>query len=183
MFTFKKLGAVLVVLLLVVGVTPIFAFAADCGCCKCTCSCTCSCDGAKGKVQPAPAGTVTEESVKKETERVTDAHMWEDNRKQYNGYLLQLADAFSNSAKNSGFSVKTTHWKTDQCEVVEQQFTRNGWMLKLQYCFNSNGFFEDCHPVWLYHDDNLINSGKDWNGWSWSSSQTIYELLDMLSKI
>ena len=119
-----------------------------------------------------------------ETKRVTDAHMQEDNRKQYSGYMMQLADALESSAKNSGFTVTTKSWRANggDYSVVQQEFSRNGWTLKIQYRYN-NGFMDNCHPVWLAHNGSPLNSDEEWYGWAWSSSQTIYELLDMLSKL
>ena len=119
-----------------------------------------------------------------ETKRVTDAHMQEDNRKQYSGYMMQLADTLESSAKNSGFTVTTKSWRANggDYNVVQQEFSRNGWTLKIQYRYN-NGFMDSCHPVWLAHNGSPLNSGEEWDGWAWSSSQTIYELLDMLSKV
>ena len=170
---------------------PIAVAAATCSCCKCNCcNCGCGCSGScscsgKGQVQPAQPAP-SEDAIKAETRRVTDAHMQEDNRSQFNGYMMKLADAFKSSAENSGFTVNTQSWKTatgGDHYVVQQEFSRKGWTLKIQYRFNGNGFMDECHPVWLSHNGNQINSGEEWGGWSWSTSQTIYELLDMLSKI
>lgn len=154
------------------------------GCGGTSSSSSSSTGSASNQVQPSL--TANEEAVKAETKRVTDAHMWEDNRRSYNGYLLQLADAFSSSAKNSGFEVKTSSWAEihgANYTIVEQEFSKNNWTLKIQYQFGSSGFFDDCSPVWLFHNGLMISSGEDYNGWAWSSSQTIYELLDMISKL
>ena len=158
--------------------------------CQCQCNCNCTCNGgssnkASGNTsnQVQPAGE-TEKTVMTETKRVTDAHAREDNRKQYSGYKMQLADALESSAKNSGFTVVTKTWKATggDYDVVQQEFSRNNWTLKIQYRYN-NGFLDSCHPVWLAHNGTPLNSGNEWDGWAWSSSQTLYELLDMLSKL
>lgn len=158
--------------------------------CQCQCNCNCTCNGgssnkASGNTsnQVQPAGEA-EKTVMTETKRVTDAHAREDNRKQYSGYKMQLADALENSAKNSGFTVVTKTWKATggDYDVVQQEFSRNNWTLKIQYRYN-NGFLDSCHPVWLAHNGTPLNSGNEWDGWAWSSSQTLYELLDMLSKL
>ena len=165
------------------------AYTSNCQC-QCNCNCTCTCNGgssnkASGNTsnQVQPAGE-TEKTVMTETKRVTDAHAREDNRKQYSGYKMQLADALESSAKNSGFTVVTKTWKATggDYDVVQQEFSRNNWTLKIQYRYN-NGFLDSCHPVWLAHNGTPLNSGEEWDGWAWSSSQTLYELLDMLSKL
>ena len=165
------------------------AYTSNCQC-QCNCNCTCTCNGgssnkASGDTgsQVQPAGE-KEKSVMAETKRVTDAHIREDNRKQYSGYKMQLADALESSAKNSGFTVVTKTWKATggDYDVVQQEFSRNNWTLKIQYRYN-NGFLDSCHPVWLAHNGTPLNSGEEWDGWAWSSSQTLYELLDMLSKL
>lgn len=165
------------------------AYTSNCQC-QCNCNCTCTCNGgssnkASGNTsnQVQPAGEA-EKTVMTETKRVTDAHAREDNRKQYSGYKMQLADALENSAKNSGFTVVTKTWKATggDYDVVQQEFSRNNWTLKIQYRYN-NGFLDSCHPVWLAHNGTPLNSGNEWDGWAWSSSQTLYELLDMLSKL
>ena len=156
--------------------------------CSCTCNCTCGCNSssnkdsaASGQIQPAAE---KEKAIMAETKRVTEAHAKEDNRKQYSGYKMQLADALESSAKNSGFTVVTKTWKatSGNYDVVQQEFSRNNWTLKIQYRYN-NGFLDSCHPVWLAHNGTPLNSGEEWDGWAWSSSQTLYELLDMLSKL
>ena len=154
--------------------------------CNCNCNCNCgTCNKASGNTsnQIQPAGE-KEKAVMAETKRVTDAHAREDNRKQYSGYKMQLADALESSAKNSGFTVVTKTWKATggDYDVVQQEFSRNNWTLKIQYRYN-NGFLDSCHPVWLAHNGTPLNSGEEWDGWAWSSSQTLYELLDMLSKL
>ena len=160
--------------------------------CQCQCNCNCTCTGNGGSSNKAsgntsnqvqPAGEA-EKTVMTETKRVTDAHAREDNRKQYSGYKMQLADALESSAKNSGFTVVTKTWKATggDYDVVQQEFSRNNWTLKIQYRYN-NGFLDSCHPVWLAHNGTPLNSGNEWDGWAWSSSQTLYELLDMLSKL
>ena len=165
------------------------AYTSNCQC-QCNCNCTCTCNGgfsnkASGNTsnQVQPAGEA-EKTVMTETKRVTDAHAREDNRKQYSGYKMQLADALESSAKNSGFTVVTKTWKATggDYDVVQQEFSRNNWTLKIQYRYN-NGFLDSCHPVWLAHNGTPLNSGNEWDGWAWSSSQTLYELLDMLSKL
>ena len=165
------------------------AYTSNCKC-QCNCNCTCTCNGgssnkASGNTsnQVQPAGEA-EKTVMTETKRVTDAHAREDNRKQYSGYKMQLADALESSAKNSGFTVVTKTWKATggDYDVVQQEFSRNNWTLKIQYRYN-NGFLDSCHPVWLAHNGTPLNSGNEWDGWAWSSSQTLYELLDMLSKL
>lgn len=165
------------------------AYTSSCQC-QCNCNCTCTCNGgssnkASGNTsnQVQPAGEA-EKTVMTETKRVTDAHAREDNRKQYSGYKMQLADALESSAKNSGFTVVTKTWKATggDYDVVQQEFSRNNWTLKIQYRYN-NGFLDSCHPVWLAHNGTPLNSGNEWDGWAWSSSQTLYELLDMLSKL
>ena len=165
------------------------AYTSNCQC-QCNCNCTCTCNGgssnkASGNTsnQVQPAGEA-EKTVMTETKRVTDAHAREDNRKQYSGYKMQLADALESSAKNSGFTVVTKTWKATggDYDVVQQEFSRNNWTLKIQYRYN-NGFLDSCHPVWLTHNGTPLNSGNEWDGWAWSSSQTLYELLDMLSKL
>lgn len=165
------------------------AYTSNCQC-QCNCNCTCTCNGgssnkASGNTsnQVQPAGEA-EKTVMTETKRVTDAHAREDNRKQYSGYKMQLADALESSAKNSGFTVVTKTWKATggDYDVVQQEFSRNNWTLKIQYRYN-NGFLDSCHPVWLAHNGTPLNSGNEWGGWAWSSSQTLYELLDMLSKL
>lgn len=165
------------------------AYTSNCQC-QCNCNCTCTCNGgssnkASGNTsnQVQPAGEA-EKTVMTETKRVTDAHAREDNRKQYSGYKMQLADALESSAKNSGFTVVTKTWKATggDYDVVQQEFSRNNWTLKIQYRYH-NGFLDSCHPVWLAHNGTPLNSGEEWDGWAWSSSQTLYELLDMLSKL
>ena len=165
------------------------AYTSNCQC-QCNCNCTCTCNGgssnkASGNTsnQVQPAGEA-EKTVMTETKRVTDAHAREDNRKQYSGYKMQLADALESSAKNSGFTVVTKTWKATggDYDVVQQEFSRNNWTLKIQYRYN-NGFLDSCHPVWLAHNGTPLNSRNEWDGWAWSSSQTLYELLDMLSKL
>ena len=165
------------------------AYTSNCKC-QCNCNCTCTCNGgssnkASGNTsnQVQPAGEA-EKTVMTETKRVTDAHAREDNRKQYSGYKMQLADALESSAKNSGFTVVTKTWKATggDYDVVQQEFSRNNWTLKIQYRYNK-GFLDSCHPVWLAHNGTPLNSGNEWDGWAWSSSQTLYELLDMLSKL
>ena len=165
------------------------AYTSNCQC-QCNCNCTCTCNGgfsnkASGNTsnQVQPAGEA-EKTVMTETKRVTDAHAREDNRKQYSGYKMQLADALESSAKNSGFTVVAKTWKATggDYDVVQQEFSRNNWTLKIQYRYN-NGFLDSCHPVWLAHNGTPLNSGNEWDGWAWSSSQTLYELLDMLSKL
>lgn len=165
------------------------AYTSNCQC-QCNCNCTCTCNGGSSNKasentsnQVQPAGEA-EKTVMTETKRVTDAHAREDNRKQYSGYKMQLADALESSAKNSGFTVVTKTWKATggDYDVVQQEFSRNNWTLKIQYRYN-NGFLDSCHPVWLAHNGTPLNSGEEWDGWAWSSSQTLYELLDMLSKL
>ena len=157
---------------------------------SCQCNCACTCNGGSGNKasgntsnQIQPAGE-KEKAVMAETKRVTDAHIREDNRKQYSGYKMQLADALESSAKNSGFTVVTKTWKATggDYDVVQQEFSRNNWTLKIQYRYN-NGFLDSCHPVWLAHNGTPLNSVEEGDGWAWYSSQTIYELLDMLSKL
>ena len=181
-------GAVAIALVIFFSVPTSSAKAAYSSCqCSCNCNCNCNsgtCNKASGNDsnQIQPAGE-KEKTVMAETKRVTDAHIREDNRKQYSGYKMQLADALESSAKNSGFTVVTKTWKATggNYDVVQQEFSRNNWTLKIQYRYN-NGFLDSCHPVWLAHNGTPLNSGEEWDGWAWSSSQTIYELLDMLSK-
>ena len=110
--------------------------------CSCTCNCTCGCNSssnkdsaASGQIQPAAE---KEKAIMAETKRVTEAHAKEDNRKQYSGYMMQLADALESSAKNSGFTVVTKSWKATggDYNVVQQEFSRNNWTLKIQYRYN-----------------------------------------------
>lgn len=184
----KMIKIAIAIMLVVLFSMPADAKAANCSCCKCSCTCNCTCDcncnkncNTGNQVQPAAE---QEKAVMAETKRVTDAHMQEDNRKQYSGYMMQLADTLESSAKNSGFTVTTKSWRANggDYNVVQQEFSRNGWTLKIQYRYN-NGFMDSCHPVWLAHNGSPLNSGEEWDGWAWSSSQTIYELLDMLSKV
>ena len=184
----KMIKIAIAIMLVVLFSMPADAKAANCSCCKCSCTCNCTCDcncnkncNTNNQVQPAAE---KEKAVMAETKRVTDAHMQEDNRKQYSGYMMQLADTLESSAKNSGFTVTTKSWRANggDYNVVQQEFSRNGWTLKIQYRYN-NGFMDSCHPVWLAHNGSPLNSGEEWDGWAWSSSQTIYELLDMLSKV
>ena len=187
---FKAIVAVaLVIFFLMPTSSAKAAYTSNCQC-QCNCNCTCTCNGgssnkASGNTsnQVQPAGEA-EKTVMTETKRVTDAHAREDNRKQYSGYKMQLADALESSAKNSGFTVVTKTWKATggDYDVVQQEFSRNNWTLKIQYRYN-NGFLDSCHPVWLAHNGTPLNSGEEWDGWAWSSSQTLYELLDMLSKL
>lgn len=182
-------GAVAIALVIFFSVPTSSAKAAYSSCqCSCNCNCNCNsgtCNKASGNDsnQIQPAGE-KEKTVMAETKRVTDAHIREDNRKQYSGYKMQLADALESSAKNSGFTVVTKTWKATggNYDVVQQEFSRNNWTLKIQYRYN-NGFLDSCHPVWLAHNGTPLNSGEEWDGWAWSSSQTLYELLDMLSKL
>ena len=182
-------GAVAIALVIFFSVPTSSAKAAYSSCqCSCNCNCNCNngtCNKTSGNAsnQIQPAGE-KEKSVMAETKRVTDAHIREDNRKQYSGYKMQLADALESSAKNSGFTVVTKTWKATggNYDVVQQEFSRNNWTLKIQYRYN-NGFLDSCHPVWLAHNGTPLNSGEEWDGWAWSSSQTLYELLDMLSKL
>lgn len=186
---FKAVVAVALVFFFSVPTNTKAAYTSNCQC-QCNCNCTCTCNGgssnkASGNTsnQVQPAGEA-EKTVMTETKRVTDAHAREDNRKQYSGYKMQLADALESSAKNSGFTVVTKTWKatSGDYDVVQQEFSRNNWTLKIQYRYN-NGFLDSCHPVWLAHNGTPLNSGNEWDGWAWSSSQTLYELLDMLSKL
>ena len=186
---FKAVVAVALVFFFSVPTNTTAAYTSNCQC-QCNCNCTCTCNGgssnkASGNTsnQVQPAGEA-EKTVMTETKRVTDAHAREDNRKQYSGYKMQLADALESSAKNSGFTVVTKTWKatSGDYDVVQQEFSRNNWTLKIQYRYN-NGFLDSCHPVWLAHNGTPLNSGNEWDGWAWSSSQTLYELLDMLSKL
>lgn len=186
---FKAVVAVALVIFFSVPTNTKAAYTSNCQC-QCNCNCTYTCnDGSGNKAsgdtgsQVQPAGE-KEKSVMAETKRVTDAHIREDNRKQYSGYKMQLADALESSAKNSGFTVVTKTWKATggDYDVVQQEFSRNNWTLKIQYRYN-NGFLDSCHPVWLAHNGTPLNSGEEWDGWAWSSSQTLYELLDMLSKL
>lgn len=184
---FKGLVAIALVIFFSMPTSPAKAAYSSCQC-SCNCNCNCNsgtCNKASGNAsnQIQPAGE-KEKAVMAETKRVTDAHAREDNRKQYSGYKMQLADALESSAKNSGFTVVTKTWKATggNYDVVQQEFSRNNWTLKIQYRYN-NGFLDSCHPVWLAHNGTPLNSGEEWDGWAWSSSQTIYELLDMLSKL
>lgn len=186
---FKAVVAVALVIFFSVPTNTKAAYTSNCQC-QCNCNCTYTCnDGSGNKAsgntsnQVQPAGEA-EKTVMTETKRVTDAHAREDNRKQYSGYKMQLADALESSAKNSGFTVVTKTWKATggDYDVVQQEFSRNNWTLKIQYRYN-NGFLDSCHPVWLAHNGTPLNSGNEWDGWAWSSSQTLYELLDMLSKL
>lgn len=182
-------GVVAIALVIFFSVPTSSAKAAYSSCqCSCNCNCNCNsgtCNKASGNAsnQIQPAGE-KEKAVMAETKRVTEAHAKEDNRKQYSGYKMQLADALESSAKNSGFTVVTKTWKATggNYDVVQQEFSRNNWTLKIQYRYN-NGFLDSCHPVWLAHNGTPFNSGEEWDGWAWSSSQTLYELLDMLSKL
>lgn len=186
---FKAVVAVALVIFFSVPTNTKAAYTSNCQC-QCNCNCTCTCNGGSGNKasgdtggQVQPAGE-KEKAVMAETKRVTDAHASEDNRKQYSGYKMQLADTLESSAKNSGFTVVTKTWKSTSgdYDVVQQEFSRNNWTLKIQYRYN-NGFLDSCHPVWLAHNGTPLNSGNEWDGWAWSSSQTLYELLDMLSKL
>lgn len=184
---FKGLVAIALVIFFSVPTSSAKAAYSSCQC-SCNCNCNCNsgtCNKASGNAsnQIQPAGE-KEKAVMAETKRVTEAHAKEDNRKQYSGYKMQLADALESSAKNSGFTVVTKTWKATggNYDVVQQEFSRNNWTLKIQYRYN-NGFLDSCHPVWLAHNGTPLNSGEEWDGWAWSSSQTIYELLDMLSKL
>ena len=182
-------GIVAIALVIFFSVPTSSAKAAYSSCqCSCNCNCNCNsgtCNKASGNTsnQQVQAAGEKEKAIMAETKRVTDAHVKEDNRKQYSGYKMQLADALESSAKNSGFTVVTKTWKATggDYDVVQQEFSRNSWTLKIQYRYN-NGFLDSCHPVWLAHNGTPLNSGEEWDGWAWSSSQTIYELLDMLSK-
>ena len=182
-------GVVAIALVIFFSVPTSSAKAAYSSCqCSCNCNCNCNsgtCNKASGNTnnQQVQAAGEKEKAIMAETKRVTEAHAKEDNRKQYSGYMMQLADALESSAKNSGFTVVTKTWKATggNYDVVQQEFSRNNWTLKIQYRYN-NGFLDSCHPVWLAHNGTPLNSGEEWDGWAWSSSQTIYELLDMLSK-
>ena len=183
-------GVVAIALVIFFSVPTSSAKAAYSSCqCSCNCNCNCNsgtCNKASGNTnnQQVQAAGEKEKAIMAETKRVTDAHAKEDNRKQYSGYKMQLADALESSAKNSGFTVVTKTWKATggDYDVVQQEFSRNNWTLKIQYRYN-NGFLDSCHPVWLAHNGTPLNSGEEWDGWAWSSSQTLYELLDMLSKL
>ncbi len=183
-------GAVAIALVIFFSVPTSSAKAAYSSCqCSCNCNCNCNsgtCNKASGNTsnQQVQAAGEKEKTIMAETKRVTEAHAREDNRKQYSGYKMQLADALESSAKNSGFTVVTKTWKATggNYDVVQQEFSRNNWTLKIQYRYN-NGFLDSCHPVWLAHNGTPLNSGEEWDGWAWSSSQTLYELLDMLSKL
>lgn len=183
-------GVVAIALVIFFSVPTSSAKAAYSSCqCSCNCNCNCNsgtCNKASGNTnnQQVQAAGEKEKAIMAETKRVTEAHAKEDNRKQYSGYMMQLADALESSAKNSGFTVVTKTWKATggNYDVVQQEFSRNNWTLKIQYRYN-NGFLDSCHPVWLAHNGSPLNSGEEWDGWAWSSSQTLYELLDMLSKI
>lgn len=182
-------GIVAIALVIFFSVPTSSAKAAYSSCqCSCNCNCNCNngtCNKASGNTsnQQVQAAGEKEKAIMAETKRVTEDHAKEDNRKQYSGYKMQLADALESSAKNSGFTVVTKTWKATggNYDVVQQEFSRNNWTLKIQYRYN-NGFLDSCHPVWLAHNGTPLNSGEEWDGWAWSSSQTIYELLDMLSK-
>ena len=183
-------GVVAIALVIFFSVPTSSAKAAYSSCqysCNCNCNCNSgTCNKASGNTnnQQVQAAGEKEKAIMAETKRVTEAHAKEDNRKQYSGYMMQLADALESSAKNSGFTVVTKTWKATggNYDVVQQEFSRNNWTLKIQYRYN-NGFLDSCHPVWLAHNGSPLNSGEEWDGWAWSSSQTLYELLDMLSKI
>ena len=183
-------GVVAIALVIFFSVPTSSAKAAYSSCqCSCNCNCNCNsgtCNKASGNTnnQQVQAAGEKEKTIMAETKRVTEAHAKEDNRKQYSGYKMQLADALESSAKNSGFTVVTKTWKATggNYDVVQQEFSRNNWTLKIQYRYN-NGFLDSCHPVWLAHNGTPLNSGEEWDGWAWSSSQTLYELLDMLSKL
>ena len=183
-------GVVAIALVIFFSVPTSSAKAAYSSCqCSCNCNCNCNsgtCNKASGNInnQQVQAAGEKEKAIMAETKRVTEAHAKEDNRKQYSGYMMQLADALESSAKNSGFTVVTKTWKATggNYDVVQQEFSRNNWTLKIQYRYN-NGFLDSCHPVWLAHNGTPLNSGEEWDGWAWSSSQTLYELLDMLSKL
>lgn len=183
-------GVVAIALVIFFSVPTSSAKAAYSSCqCSCNCNCNCTsgtCNKASGNTsnQQVQAAGEKEKAIMAETKRVTEAHAKEDNRKQYSGYKMQLADALESSAKNSGFTVVTKTWKatSGNYDVVQQEFSRNNWTLKIQYRYN-NGFLDSCHPVWLAHNGTPLNSGEEWDGWAWSSSQTLYELLDMLSKL
>ena len=183
-------GVVAIALVIFFSVPTSSAKAAYSSCqCSCNCNCNCNsgtCNKASGNTsnQQVQAAGEKEKAIMAETKRVTEAHAKEDNRKQYSGYKMQLADALESSAKNSGFTVVTKTWKATggNYDVVQQEFSRNNWTLKIQYRYN-NGFLDSCHPVWLAHNGTPLNSGEEWDGWAWSSSQTLYELLDMLSKL
>ena len=183
-------GVVAIALVIFFSVPTSSAKAAYSSCqCSCNCNCNCNsgtCNKASGNTnnQQVQAAGEKEKAIMAETKRVTEAHAKEDNRKQYSGYKMQLADALESSAKNSGFTVVTKSWKATggDYNVVQQEFSRNNWTLKIQYRYN-NGFLDSCHPVWLAHNGTPLNSGEEWDGWAWSSSQTLYELLDMLSKL
>lgn len=183
-------GVVAIALVIFFSVPTSSAKAAYSSCqCSCNCNCNCNsgtCNNASGNTnnQQVQAAGEKEKAIMAEIKRVTEAHAKEDNRKQYSGYMMQLADALESSAKNSGFTVVTKTWKATggNYDVVQQEFSRNNWTLKIQYRYN-NGFLDSCHPVWLAHNGTPLNSGEEWDGWAWSSSQTLYELLDMLSKL
>ena len=183
-------GVVAIALVIFFSVPTSSAKAAYSSCqCSCNCNCNCNsgtCNNASGNTnnQQVQAAGEKEKAIMAEIKRVTEAHAKEDNRKQYSGYMMQLADALESSAKNSGFTVVTKTWKATggDYDVVQQEFSRNNWTLKIQYRYN-NGFLDSCHPVWLAHNGTPLNSGEEWDGWAWSSSQTLYELLDMLSKL
>ena len=183
-------GVVAIALVIFFSVPTRSAKAAYSSCqCSCNCNCNCNsgtCNNASGNTnnQQVQAAGEKEKAIMAEIKRVTEAHAKEDNRKQYSGYMMQLADALESSAKNSGFTVVTKTWKATggNYDVVQQEFSRNNWTLKIQYRYN-NGFLDSCHPVWLAHNGTPLNSGEEWDGWAWSSSQTLYELLDMLSKL
>ena len=183
-------GVVAIALVIFFSVPTSSAKAAYSSCqCSCNCNCNCNsgtCNKASGNTnnQQVQAAGEKEKAIIAETKRVTEAHAKEDNRKQYSGYKMQLADALESSAKNSGFTVVTKTWKATggNYDVVQQEFSRNNWTLKIQYRYN-NEFLDSCHPVWLAHNGTPLNSGEEWDGWAWSSSQTLYELLDMLSKL
>lgn len=185
---FKGIAAIALVIFFSVPTSSAKAAYSSCQC-SCNCNCNCNsgtCNKASGNTsnQQVQAAGEKEKTIMAETKRVTEVHAKEDNRKQYSGYKMQLADALESSAKNSGFTVVTKTWKatSGDYDVVQQEFSRNNWTLKIQYRYN-NGFLDSCHPVWLAHNGTPLNSGEEWDGWAWSSSQTLYELLDMLSKL
>ena len=128
----RMIKVAIAIMLVVLFSMPADAKAANYSCCKCSCTCNCTCDcncnkncNTGNQVQPAAE---KEKAVMAETKRVTDAHMQEDNRKQYSGYMMQLADTLESSAKNSGFTVTTKSWRANggDYNVVQQEFSRNG---------------------------------------------------------
>lgn len=119
-------GAVAIALVIFFSVPTSSAKAAYSSCqCSCNCNCNCNsgtCNKASGNTsnQQVQAAGEKEKTIMAETKRVTEAHAKEDNRKQYSGYKMQLADALEKLCEelwvySSNQDLEGNQWKLRCC--------------------------------------------------------------------